>query len=33
MESIKKHNSEEADRLSKIHMDNTIINVLKNVVQ
>ena len=30
MESLKKHNSEEADRLSKLHMENTIINILKN---
>jgi len=33
MESLKKHNSEEADRLSKIHMANTVINILKNVVK
>ncbi len=33
MESLKKHNSEEADRLSKIHMENTVINILKNVVK
>jgi len=32
MESLKKHNSEEANRLSKIHMENTIINILRNVV-
>jgi DNA-binding GntR family transcriptional regulator len=32
MESLKKHNSEEADKLSQIHMENTIINILKNVV-
>ena len=32
MESLKERNSEEADRLSKIHMENTIINILKNVV-
>ena len=31
MESLKKHNSKEADRLSKIHMENTIINILKNI--
>ncbi len=31
MESLKKHNSEDADRLSQIHMENTVINVLKNV--
>ena len=33
MESIKKHNSEEADRVSKIHMENTINNILKNTEQ
>jgi len=33
MESFKKHNSEEADRLSKIHLENTIINILGNVVK
>jgi hypothetical protein len=33
MESLKKHNSEEADRLSQIHMENTIINILKNVAK
>ena len=33
MESLKKHNSEEADRLSQIHMENTVINILKNVVK
>ena len=32
MESLKKRNSEEANRLSQIHMENTIINILKNVV-
>ena len=32
MESLKKHNSEEADRLSQIHMENTVINILENVV-
>ena len=31
MESLKKHNSEEADGLSQIHMENTVINILKNV--
>lgn len=31
MESLKKHNSEEADRLSRLHMENTIINILRNV--
>ena len=30
MESLKKHNSAEADRLSQIHMENTVINILKN---
>ena len=33
MESLKKHNSEEADRLSQIHMENTIINILQNVAK
>jgi DNA-binding GntR family transcriptional regulator len=33
MESLKKHNSEEADRLSQIHMENTVINILKNIVK
>ena len=33
MESLKKHNSEDADRLSQIHMENTIINILKNVAK
>jgi len=33
MESLKEHNSSEADRLSQIHMENTIINILKNVVK
>ena len=32
MESLQKHNSEEADRLSQIHMENTVINILENVV-
>jgi len=32
MESLKKHDSEEADRLSQIHMENTVVNILKNVV-
>ena len=31
MESLKKHDSEEAERSSKTHMENTIINILKNV--
>ncbi len=33
MESLKKHNSEDADRLSQIHMENTLINILKNVAK
>ena len=33
MESLKKHNSEEADKLSQIHMENTVINILKNVAK
>ena len=33
MESLKKHNSEEADKLSQIHMENTVINILENVVK
>ncbi len=33
MESLKKHNSEDADRLSQIHMENTVINILKNVAK
>lgn len=33
MESLKKHNSEETDRLSQIHMENTLINILKNVAK
>ena len=32
MESLKKRNSEDGDRLSQIHMENTVINILKNVV-
>ena len=31
MESLKKRNSEEANKLSQIHMENTIINILKNI--
>lgn len=31
MESLKKHDSEEANKLSQIHMENTIVNILKNV--
>jgi len=33
MESLQKHNSTEADRLSQIHMENTVINILENVVK
>ena len=33
IESLKKHNSADADRLSKIHMENTILNILKNVAK
>jgi len=33
MESLQKHNSEEADKLSQIHMENTVINILKNVAK
>jgi DNA-binding GntR family transcriptional regulator len=33
MESLKKHSSEEVDRLSQIHMENTLINIFKNVVK
>jgi len=33
MESLKKHDSAEADRLSQIHMENTVINILKNVAK
>ena len=33
MESLKKHDSENADRLSQVHMENTIINILKNIVK
>jgi len=33
MESLKKHNSAEADRLSQIHMENTVINILENVAK
>jgi DNA-binding GntR family transcriptional regulator len=33
MESLQKHNSIEAERLSQLHMENTIINILKNVVK
>jgi len=33
MESLKKHNSAEADRLSQVHIENTLINILKNVAK
>jgi hypothetical protein len=33
MESLKKHNSADADRLSQVHMENTVINILKNVAK
>ncbi len=33
MESLREHDSAEAGRLSQIHMENTIINILKNVVK
>jgi len=33
MESLKKHDSKNADRLSQVHMENTIINILKNIVK
>ena len=33
MESLQKHNSIEAERLSQLHMENTIINILKNVAK
>jgi len=33
MESLKKHNSEDADRLSQIDMENTVINILKKVAK
>ncbi len=33
MESLKKHNSEDADRLSQIHMENAVTNILKNVAK
>ena len=32
MESLKEHNSAEADKLSRLHMENTIINILRNVI-
>jgi len=33
MESLREHDLAEADRLSQIHMENTVINILKNVVK
>jgi len=33
MEALKKRDSVEADRLSQVHMENTIINILKKVVK
>lgn len=33
MKSLREHDSAEADRLSQIHMENTVINILKNVVK
>lgn len=33
MESLREHDSAEADRLSQVHMENTVINILKNVVK
>lgn len=33
MESLREHDSAEADRLSQIHMENTVINILENVVK
>ena len=33
MEALKKHDSVEADRLSQVHMENTIINILKKAVK
>jgi len=33
MESLSEHDSAGADRLSQIHMENTITNILKNVVK
>jgi len=33
MESLQKHNSIEAERLSQLHMENTVINILKNVAK
>ena len=32
LESLKRHDPEEADKLSKLHMENTIINILRNVL-
>ena len=33
MEALKKRDSVEADRLSQVHMENTVINILKNVAK
>jgi DNA-binding GntR family transcriptional regulator len=33
MESLREHDSAEADRLSQVHMENTVKNILKNVVK
>jgi len=33
MESLREHDSAEADRLCQIHMENTITNILKNVAR
>lgn len=33
MKSLREHDSAEADRLSQVHMENTVINILKNVVK
>jgi len=33
MEALKDHNPEKAEQLSKLHMENTIINILKNVAE
>jgi len=31
VESLKKHHAEEANKLSQMHMENTILNILKNI--
>jgi len=33
MESLKKHNLADADRLNQVHMKNTVINIMKNVAK